>query len=237
MDVPLSAVSCSAIGSLLVGLTGIFPLLFINQEYAESRWMKYILAFGAGTLLGDAFLHLLPEVLGKSSEWPFGVLFGYVFGFVVQKCLPEEDPAKSGAYVNLMANCMDNFTHGLAIAGAFVVDRNMGIRTTMGILLHEIPHELGDFAILLRGGLTRSKAAVLQLITACAGLMGAMFVIFLEDTNPTIVISVIVPFTVGAFMYVALTNVIPEITKETSEYHFVILHICLGCIVMGFLSH
>lgn len=198
--------------------------------------MKYILAFGAGTLLGDAFLHLLPEVVGKSSDWPFGVLFGYVFGFVVQKCLAEEDAAASGAYVNLMANCLDNFTHGIAIAGAFIVDRNMGIRTTMGILLHEVPHELGDFAILLRGGLSKSRAAVLQLITAFAGLMGAMFVIFLEDVNPDIVISLIVPFTVGAFMYVSLTNVIPELTKETRHYHMVVFHVCLGCVVMGLLS-
>ena len=97
------------------------------------------------------------------------MLFGYIFGFVVQKCLPEENAATSGAYVNLMANSLDNFTHGLAIGGAFVIDRSMGITTTLSILLHEVPHELGDFAILLRGGLTKSRAAVLQLITAFAG--------------------------------------------------------------------
>ena len=64
-----------------------------------------MLAFGAGTLLGDAFLHLLPEVINY-HEWPFGVLAGYMFGFVFQKFTPEEDSAKSGAYVNLFANCL-----------------------------------------------------------------------------------------------------------------------------------
>lgn len=71
----------------------------------ESIWIKYVLAFGAGTLLGDAFLHLLPEVI-NFHEWPFGVLAGYMFGFVFQKFSPEEDSAKSGAYVNLFANCL-----------------------------------------------------------------------------------------------------------------------------------
>jgi zinc transporter 13 len=235
MDWPTSAVTCSAIGSLLIGLTGIFPLIFVNQNYAESEWMKYVLGFGAGTLLGDAFLHLLPEVIGRYSDWPYGVLFGYIFGFVIQKSLPD-NAATSGAYVNLMANCLDNFTHGLAIAGAFVIDRSMGITTTLSILLHEVPHELGDFAILLRGGLTKSRAAVLQLVTAFAGLAGAMFVIFLEDVNPVIVVRFIVPFTVGAFMYVSLTNVIPELKSDSRHYHWVVFYICLGCSVMGFLS-
>ena len=66
------------------------------------------------------------------------MLLGYLFGFVLQKSLPEESAGTSAAYVNLMANCMDNFTHGLAIAGAFVIDRSMGITTTMSILIHEV---------------------------------------------------------------------------------------------------
>ena len=80
--------------------------LIFNQE---SIWIKYVLAFGAGTLLGDAFLHLLPEVM-NFHEWPFGVLAGYIFGFVFQKFSPEEDSAKSGAYVNLFANCLGRKT-------------------------------------------------------------------------------------------------------------------------------
>ena len=78
----------------------------------------------------------------------------------------------------------------------------------------QIPHEIGDFAILLRGGLKRSHAAVLQLITALAGLLGAMFVIFLQDVNPDLVKIFIVPFTIGAFVFVALTNVLPELTSN-----------------------
>ena len=83
------------------------PLLIINS-FKESAWIKYVLAFGAGTLLGDAFLHLLPEVMSY-HEWPLGALAGYMFGFIFQKFFPEDDSAKTGAYVNLFANCLGNF--------------------------------------------------------------------------------------------------------------------------------
>jgi len=236
MDWGSSPLICSAIGSLLIGLTGILPLIFIDKNYEDSKWMKYVLAFGAGTLLGDAFLHLLPEAMNYPN-WGYGVLFGYMFGFVVEKCLPEELAPNAGAYVNLMANCLDNFTHGLAIGGAFVINRTAGIKTTVSILLHEIPHEIGDFAILLRGGLKRSHAAVLQLITALAGLLGAMFVIFLQDVNSDLVKIFIVPFTIGAFVFVALTNVLPELTSNQRDFHWVISYLVLGVAMMGFISH
>lgn len=229
-------VTASAIGSLLIGLAGIFPLLFVNKNYAESKFMKYVLGFGAGTLLGDAFLHLLPEVIGHYNDWPYGVLAGYMFGFIAQKMLPEEDAATSGAYINLFANCLDNFTHGLAVAGAFVISMPMGVKTTLTILMHEVPHELGDFAILMRGGLSKSRAAFLQVLTATAGLAGAMFVIFLKDVSPNLVIRFIIPFTVGAFIYVALTNVLPELKEDQEDFHWVVLSLIIGIALMGFLS-
>ncbi|CBY42981.1 unnamed protein product, partial [Oikopleura dioica] len=178
---------------------------------------------------------LLPEVM-NFREWPFGVLAGYLFGFVFQKFSPEEDSAKSGAYVNLFANCLDNFTHGLAIGGSFVIGINRGWATTATILVHEIPHEFGDFAILLRGGLTRSRAALLQSITAFAGLSGSLFVIFLQDISPDLVLRCIVPFTIGAFIYVSLTNVLPELMEDEKNYHWIVLIISIGIVTMGLLS-
>lgn len=77
-------------------------------------------------------------------------------------------------YLNLVANTMDNFTHGLSLGGAFLVSLRLGIFTTFAILVHEIPHEVGDFAILLNSGFTRWHAAVFQLLTAGGGLVGAL---------------------------------------------------------------
>lgn len=77
-------------------------------------------------------------------------------------------------YLNLMANCIDNFTHGLAVGGSFLVSFRLGALTTFAILVHEIPHEVGDFAILLRSGFNRWDAAKAQLVTACGGVFGAL---------------------------------------------------------------
>lgn len=77
-------------------------------------------------------------------------------------------------YLNLVANTMDNFTHGLSLGGAFLVSLRLGVLTTFAILVHEIPHEVGDFAILLKSGFTRWHAAVFQILTAGGGLIGAL---------------------------------------------------------------
>lgn len=80
--------------------------------------------------------------------------------------------------LNLIANSLDNFTHGLAVGGSFLISRQVGILTVFAIMVHEIPHEFGDFAILLSSGFTKFNAGVLQLVTASVGLVGAMVAVF-----------------------------------------------------------
>ncbi|OXA45779.1 Zinc transporter ZIP13 [Folsomia candida] len=108
---------------------------------------------------------------------------------------------KIAGYLNLVANGFDNFTHGLAVAGSFVISFRIGILTTIAILLHEIPHEIADFAILLRAGFNPWNAAKAQLYTATIGLLG----------NLT---WWILPFTSGCFINIALTNLLPDLVKE-----------------------
>lgn len=86
-------------------------------------------------------------------------------------------------YLNLVANTLDNFTHGLSLGGAFLVSLKLGLLTTFAILVHEIPHEVGDFAILLRSGFTRWQAAVFQILTAGGGLIGAMCAIVFSGAS------------------------------------------------------
>lgn len=83
-------------------------------------------------------------------------------------------------YLNLIANTFDNFTHGLAVAGSFIISPKIGFLTTTAILLHEIPHEIADFAILLRSGFNPWSAAKAQLSTATAGLAGALFTLSVD---------------------------------------------------------
>ncbi|ESO90345.1 hypothetical protein LOTGIDRAFT_123666, partial [Lottia gigantea] len=118
-------------------------------------------------------------------------------------------------YLNLLANVIDNFTHGLAVGGSYLVSLKVGMVTTIAILLHEIPHEIGDFAILLKSGFNRWKAAKAQLLTASGGVIGALTALSAESPeaagNRT---AWILPFTSGGFLYIALVTVVPELLQE-----------------------
>ncbi|XP_063526983.1 zinc transporter ZIP13 isoform X1 [Pongo pygmaeus] len=229
---------CSLLGSLMVGLSGVFPLLVIPLEMGTmlrseaGAWhLKQLLSFALGGLLGNVFLHLLPEAwaytcsaspggegqsLQQQQQLGLWVIAGILTFLALEKMFldskeegtsqaPNKDPTAAAAalngghclaqpaaepglgavvrsikvsgYLNLLANTIDNFTHGLAVAASFLVSKKIGLLTTMAILLHEIPHEVGDFAILLRAGFDRWSAAKLQLSTALGGLLGAGFAI------------------------------------------------------------
>lgn len=282
----------AVIGSTLVGLSGILPLLVIPIEEganlksgAGSQSLRVLLSFAVGCLLGDVFLHLLPEVWGQHIEidpetghpsmskglWVLAGLLvfiilekvfssfpdevdmeipktevstkqsngyilnnnvkeacnGYANGHVPAmktKQSPLEDkiyPVKPSSikvsgYLNLMANSFDNFTHGLAVGGSFLVSFPHGVLTTLAILLHEIPHEVGDFAILLKSGFTRWDAARAQLATATTGVMGALSAVMLSGATTTVEArtSWIMPFTSGGFLHIALVTVLPDLLQE-----------------------
>ncbi|XP_071237866.1 zinc transporter ZIP13-like isoform X1 [Salvelinus alpinus] len=246
---------CSLVGSVAVGLTGIFPLLVIPIEAgaaletaAGCRKLKQLLSFAIGGLLGDVFLHLLPEAWAHSHSCSpdesqlhyrtqgLWVIMGMMSFLLLEKMFPDEHSQedsignsqhvptshssdsssevlshinghhfdtwssssktksslqqvpkkiKTCGYLNLLANCIDNFTHGLAVAGSFLVSRKVGCLTTFAILLHEIPHEVGDFAILLRAGFDRWSAARMQLSTALGGVLGACFALCAQSPRGT----------------------------------------------------
>ncbi|XP_037605845.1 zinc transporter ZIP13 [Sebastes umbrosus] len=299
----------SLVGSVAVGLSGIFPLLVIPIEAgaalkteAGSQKLKQLLSFAIGGLLGDVFLHLLPEAWALSdssaskhnhyTNQGLWVIVGMLAFLLLEKMFPDqdshEDPTsdsdlnsnsasqsisafsgkavaslrnghhaeswksstqqslqersekiKTSGYLNLLANCIDNFTHGLAVAGSFLVSKKVGFLTTFAILLHEIPHEVGDFAILLRAGFDRWSAARLQLSTALVGVLGACFALCAQSPKGTEnATSWILPFTSGGFLYIALVNVVPDLLEESSlrQSMLQILLIFCGMAVMAVLS-
>lgn len=295
----------SLAGSVAVGLSGIFPLLVIPIEAgtalkteAGSRKLKQLLSFAIGGLLGDVFLHLLPEAWalchhsdGSHRSYMIQglwVIIGLLSFLLLEKMFPDQNshtepgPApelctnsiavsgpvlggsttallkngnhslkpqaslqkgpqtiKTSGYLNLLANCIDNFTHGLAVAGSFLVSKKVGCLTTFAILLHEIPHEVGDFAILLRAGFDRWSAARMQLSTALVGLLGAAFALCYQSPSGTENATAwILPFTSGGFLYIALVNVVPDLLEESSFRHSLqqIVLICLGVAVIALLS-
>ncbi|KAJ8965205.1 hypothetical protein NQ314_004273 [Rhamnusium bicolor] len=144
-------------------------------------------------------------------------------------------------YLNLVANTIDNFTHGLSLGGAFLVSLRLGLLTTFAILVHEIPHEVGDFAILLKSGFTRWHAALFQILTAGGGLIGALSAITFSGATNSIEArtSWILPFTAGTFLHIALVTVLPDLLKEEDpkESFKQLLALILGITIMAFVTN
>ena len=185
--------------------------------------MFVLVSFATGTLLGDAFLHLLPETIeriGFSLEVSLAVLTGILLFFVLEKFISwrhchvptSKDHPHSLGWMNLMGDGFHNFIDGMIIAGSFLVSPALGLSTTFAVLLHEIPQEIGDFGILIYSGFSRTKAIVFNFISALAALLGAILVLSWGQSQLTILI---VPFTAGGFIYLAGSDLIPELHKET----------------------
>ncbi|XP_074087717.1 LOW QUALITY PROTEIN: zinc transporter ZIP13 [Macrotis lagotis] len=291
----LDAWLCALAGSAAVGLSGVLPLLLVPPDTgaalrsrAGSHRLKQLLSFALGGLLGNVFLHLLPEAWASTCSTATGgagqslqqqqllglwVIAGFLSFLGLEKMFldskdkdrpgqaPIKDPAaavrnggpclappglsievqkiKVSGYLNLLANTIDNFTHGLAVAASFLVSKKIGLLTTMAILLHEIPHEVGDFAILLRAGFDRWSAAKLQLWTALGGILGASFAICAQSPKGAgDTIAWLLPFTSGGFLYIALVNVLPDLLEEQNPWNSVqqVLLLFTGIVVMVLFS-
>ena len=152
----------------------------------------------------------------------------------------EDSPVqdiKVAGYLNLAADFTHNFTDGLAIGASYLVSVNVGLVTTATILIHEVPHEIGDFAILVQSGYPKRKAMLLQLSTATGAMIGT-FCGLLADSFSGVATMWILPFTAGGFIYIATVSVIPELLENSSIWQSVkeILAMFIGVALMVFIA-
>lgn len=280
-----SGVWLEAIGATIIISIAPYIILFfvpVTNSKEHEPYLKVLLAFASGGLLGDAFLHLIPHASshssgddshghshggegGHSHDTSIGlaVLGGIIAFLCVEKfvrifkgghshshtaptgktsiddakkkkdddhkadeddkeekednevVVEEEGEIKVAGYLNLAADFTHNFTDGLAIGASFLAGKNVGIVTTITIFLHEIPHEIGDFAILLQSGCSRQKAMKLQLVTALGALTGCIVSLLMDGADES-AITWILPFTAGGFIYIATVSVIPELLENTT---------------------
>jgi zinc and cadmium transporter len=183
----------------------------------------------AGTLLGDAFLHLLPEALEESmasgsvnneTVW-FGVLAGIVIFFVLEKIIhwrhchipTSSEHVHTLGVMNLVGDGLHNLIDGMIIAGAFLVDIRLGLVTTIAVISHEIPQEIGDFGVLIHAGYTVKKALLFNFFSGLASLLGAVLAVAFSFYSDNF-IGFIVPIAAGGFIYIASSDLIPELKKE-----------------------
>ncbi|XP_053577854.1 zinc transporter SLC39A7 [Bombina bombina] len=149
------------------------------------------------------------------------------------KAESQQSEMTVSGYLNLAADFTHNFTDGLAIGASFLVSSNVGIVTTITILLHEVPHEIGDFAILVQSGCTKKKAMMLQLSTALGALAGTACSLLAEGIGEAATLWIL-PFTAGGFIYIATVSVIPELLKDSrpSQSIFETFGLLLGVAMM-----
>ncbi len=205
----------------LISLVGIF-IIGLSDEFL-SKILLTLVAFAAGTLLGSAFLHLLPESLENGSP---NDVFGFVilgimsFYFLEQflfwrHCHKDECEVHSFTYMNLIGDGLHNFIDGIIIATSFMVNLQLGIATTVAIITHEIPQEIGDFGILVFGGFSKRKAISYNLLSALAAIGGAGLGYFLSAQIGDFS-TILLPFAAGGFIYIATADLVPELHKETN---------------------
>jgi zinc and cadmium transporter len=197
-------------------------LVLLLPEKQRKLLVANLISYATGTLLGAVFLGLIPEALEKSSSpgiltWLLG---GILFFFILEKLilwrhchLPDCDVHASAGPLILIGDAFHNFVDGVMIAGAFLLSLPLGIATGLAVISHEIPQELGDFAILLESGYSRGQALLYNTISALATLPGAFlayyFLAHLMGAVPYILL-------VGAasFLYIALVDLTPYLHRR-----------------------
>lgn len=238
--IPLYTLSAVVLTSLLSFL-GIFFFLF--EESTIRKLLLYFVSLSTGALLGDVFIHIIPD-LAESSDFSkslYILLVGILFSFILEKIihwrhchvLPSDAHAHHHHHpmgiISIVGESMHNFIDGLVIASAFLASVPIGISTTIAVVLHEIPHEVGNVAILLHSGYSKEKALLFNCLSAATSILGALLVIVLSTTSVALG-DFVLPFAAGNLLYIAGSDLIPELHKETE------LRKTLGqlvCIVLG----
>ncbi|CAG8440856.1 8050_t:CDS:1 [Acaulospora morrowiae] len=303
----------SLLGTLYISSIPNFILYFVPPDIEPSS-LNSLVSFAVGGLLGDVFLHLLPQsLLGEHDDDEvhfvqvnekknvvigLAIFFGLMTFFVIDKLMrianggedvhshshshahddhhhghsdlgsstatPDSDSAtlrqrksvgkkededikssgktpspsiKLSAYLNLIADATHNFTDGLAMAASFYTSPSIGATTTVAVFFHEIPHEVGDYAILIQSGFTKKRAMLSQFVTAIGAFLGTLTGIAIEELGRgvngssshdhhdagiwgtgVVLGDLVIPFTAGGFLYIATVGVIPELLEVTGRF-------------------
>ena len=203
----------------LIAFVGVFTLAM--KEHLLNKILLALVSLSAGALMGGAFLHLLPEAVESSegADILSFVLVGFILFFIIEKVLHWRHCHKGKCdvhtfhYMNLIGDSVHNFIDGLIIAASFIVSIPFGITTTVAIAAHEIPQEIGDFGVLIYGGFEKKKAIILNFAVALIVVIGGIVGYFISKSIEQAVVFLI-PFAGGGFIYIAATDLIPELKKE-----------------------
>lgn len=229
MDTLLWIVFFGLLMSALSLVGGLF--LFFSEKNFQSLLLPMV-AFAAGSLLGGAFFHMLPAYLISNANILKGFIWllgGYCVFFLLEQFLHWHHChqatigcRKPLTYLILIGDGLHNFIGGLSVASTFLLDIRLGVITWLAAVAHEIPQEIGDFAVLVHGGWQKYQALLFNFLSASTFLLGSLITYFIsQDVN----VNFLIPFAAGNFIYIATSDLVPEINKhnelKTNVIHFV----------------
>lgn len=220
----------------LISLIGAFTISI--REDLLKKYVFVLVALAVGALLGDVFLHLLPEAYAEFENKNLVSIFiivGILIFFIFEKFLHWhhhdhdcKNPHPVGKMI-LFSDGMHNFIDGLIIGASYLVSIEIGIATTLAIILHEIPQEIGDFGVLIHSGYTKTKALLYNFISALFSIVGVLFVFTISKYIENIT-TFLIPIASGGFVYIALSDLVPELQKsnKTSQSILQLVSIAVG---------
>jgi zinc and cadmium transporter len=218
-------------GVLMSGIALLGAITFVLPERVQKRLVLPLVAFSAGSLLGGAFFHMLPAAVTRASSglavWIW-VLAGFSLFFAFEQVLHWHrcqhtlgEATSTLPTMIIMGDSLHNLLGGMAVAGAFLLDVRLGIATWLAEAAHELPQELGEYGVLLHGGWSKRKALVVNVLTSLPFLAGGLLT---WTASLQIDVAFLVPFAAGNFVYIAASDLIPEVNRHhrlaTAALHF-----------------
>lgn len=216
-----------------ISLVGLW--LLTTERARMHRLVRLLVSLAVGTLLGDSFIHLLPEAFARTPINTLGssllVLAGMLLFFMVGKLSrhhrqgpPQPQPAGGSTtarpelvMVNLIGDSIHNFMDGALIAASYLSSPTLGVSTTLAVICHELPQELGDLGVLLHAGLGVRRAVALNLASAGTAVAGAVTTLLAGEAAGRQVSDVLVPLAAGGFVYLAAAELMPELQRDRSS--------------------
>lgn len=228
----MSAFASALLATFLVSLISLGGILVLFGRFWNERNEIRIAGFAAGVLLATSFLDLLPEAIDQSAgntDIFVATLAAIVFFFFAERfihylhgdaplALPERHRLSSRYFI-LVGDGVHNFVDGVAIAASFLVSPSLGVATTLAVVAHEIPHEVADYGILIRGGYTKRRALVYNFLSALTAVLGAMAT-FAADSFVDTNLAWFIAASAGMFIYIAAANLIPELHHDKVKGRF-----------------
>ncbi len=237
----------AVIASIVVASLSLIGVLFFGRKSHETGIHHFILPTAVGVFLGIIFFELIPETIEASHEWgPIAIVGGFLGFYLLSYFLDtfhhhhsdhEDMCVGHGVHKLLIGDAVHNFADGVVIASAFMIDPMIGILTTIGIALHEIPQEIAEYGVLIHSGCTRSKAALYNFLSATTVIIGTGVTLLFSELLGEYMF-ILTGIAAGNLLYIATADLIPEL-RETHNDHFAhtFLATLFGVIIIGVLIH